>query len=289
MSGIQDYKDKVVLVTGASSGIGLCAALEFARLGATLVLAARSLEKLDELKKRIEQDGGRAAVVPVDLSVPGEAEQMIEKALEAFSHIDILVNNAGVGHSVPVIDLELESARETFEINFWSLVAATQTLLPHLLARNTGQIINVSSIAGKRAFPGSSIYNASKFAVEAFSESLRVELYQTHIEVIDFCPSVTSTAFFDNPKVSRFWSEQEMSRYGLMAPEEVARKLVKASQKGKRDVHLTLAGWLAVRLNPWMPGIFDRIAYRMRGEKVTARLEQLRGHHLKEKQGNGQP
>jgi len=270
------FINQTVLVTGASTGIGRCVALDYARQGADLVLAARSVDKLESLAREIESLGRKAIVLPADLSQRGQAAKLIDRALETAGRIDILVNNAGIGYVEIVPDLDLEKAREMFEINFWSVVEATKRILPHMVQRNSGQIINVSSIAGKRAFPSSSMYNASKFALEAFSESLRVELYRTGIKVISICPSVTETPFFEHPYVKGGPFREDVHSVPAMTPEAVSKALIRASRKGKRDVHLTLLGWAAVRLNPLIPRILDWVAFRMRGEKVARRYEEIR-------------
>lgn len=241
-------------MTGASTGIGRCVALDYARQGADLMLAARSEDKLLSLAKEIKNLGRKAIVIPVDLSVRGNAAKLIDQVLETGGEIDILVNNAGVGYLDLIVELQLEKAREIFEINFWSVVEATRQVLPHMLKRNSGQIINVSSIAGKRAFPASSMYNATKFALEAFTESLRCELYRTGISVISICPSITRTPFFDHPFVKESALQRQSKKFSSMSPEEVSRILIRASRKKLRDVHLTLPGWAIVRLNPSIPG-----------------------------------
>jgi short-subunit dehydrogenase len=275
MEGRRHFQGKTVLVTGASSGIGRCVALDYAREGADLVLAARSKDKLESLASEIRSLGKTAWVFPVDLSIPGEAVKVVQKALKEAGKIDILVNNAGIGYVEVVADLDMAKAREMFEIDFWSAVEATRAVLPHLVRRGSGQIINVSSIAGKRAFPASSMYNAAKFALEGFTEALRVEVMQCGIDVIAICPSVTGTDFFEHPYVKDSALREQSRSVKPMTPEAVSRALIRASKKRKRDVHLTLLGWLAVRLNPWIPGIMDFVAYRMRGKIVSERYRRI--------------
>ncbi len=275
MEGRGHFQGKTVLVTGASTGIGRCVALDYAREGADLVLAARSKDKLESLASEIRSLGGTAWVFPADLSIQGEAIKVVQKALKETGKIDILVNNAGIGYVEVVADLDMAKAREMFEIDFWSAVEATRAVLPHLVRRGSGQIINVSSIAGKRAFPASSMYNAAKFALEGFTEALRVEVMQCGIDVIAICPSVTGTDFFEHPYVKDSALREQSRSVKPMTPEAVSRALIRASKKRKRDVHLTLLGWLAVRLNPWIPGIMDFVAYRMRGKIVSERYRRI--------------
>ncbi len=269
------FQDKTVLVTGASTGIGRCVALDYAREGADVILAARSKDKLESLATEIRSLGRKAWVFSVDLSIQGEAIKVVQKALEEAGKIDILVNNAGIGYIEVVADLDIAKAREMFEIDFWSVVEATRAVLPHMVRRGSGQIINVSSIAGKRAFPASSMYNAAKFALEGFTEALRVEVMQCGIDVIAICPSVTGTYFFEHPYVKDSALREQTRSVKPMTPEAVSRALIRASKKRKRDVHMTLLGWLAVRLNPWIPGIMDFVAYRMRGRIVTERYREI--------------
>ena len=271
-----NFNDKIILVTGASTGIGRCVALDYAKEGADVVISARSVDKLEVLKGEIENAGRKAWAIPADLSIKGEAARLIDEAMKQTGRIDILVNNAGIGYVEIVPDLNIEKAREMFEINFWSVVETTQCVLPHMLKRGSGQIINVSSIAGKRALPASSMYNATKFALEGFTESLRVELYRSGIQVISVCPSVTETEFFDHPYVKDSPLREQSNRLPRMSAEGVSRALIRASIKGKRDIHLTWLGWLAVRLNPLVPWLLDYVAFRMRGEKVAKRYEEIR-------------
>jgi short-subunit dehydrogenase len=272
-----DFKDKIVLVTGASTGIGRYSALEFAGRGAHLALSARSVDKLETLKTEIEQMGQKAWVLPADLSQGGEAARLIERTIETCGRIDVLLNNAGIGYSEIVPDLDIKKARQLFEIDFWAVVEGTKKVLPHMLRQEGGQkaIVNVSSIAGKRAFPASSLYNSAKFALEAFSEALRVETLQTDIRVVTICPTVTETPFFEHPFVKDSAMHDNTRLVKAQPVEHVARKLVDAVYRGRRDVHFSFPGWLVVRLNPLFPGLFDRIAFNMKGEKVANRYEEI--------------
>lgn len=276
MSGKKFYSGRTVLVTGASTGIGRCVALDFAREGADLALAARSVDKLEALAEQIRGLGQKAEVFPADLSRSGAAVKLVDSVLARCGKVDILVNNAGIGYVDMVVDVNLDKARELMEINFWSVVAATQRVLPHMLKRGSGQIINISSIAGKRAFPMSSMYNASKFALEAFTESLRGEVYRSGIQVISICPSVTETPFFEHPYVKGSAQERSSQKMKRTPVEKVSKLILNASKKGKRDVHITFPGWLIVRLNAWFPRFFDWVVDRFEGNEVEQRNEEIR-------------
>jgi NADP-dependent 3-hydroxy acid dehydrogenase YdfG len=189
----QALKDRVALVTGASSGIGEATALALAAAGARVALAARRRDRLEALAARIRADGGEAVVITADFGVEAQAQRAVHETEKAFGRLDILVNNAGVMYLEPVIDADLARWRRMFEINVLGLIAATQAALPGMRARNDGHIVNISSTAGRIASPAGAAYSGTKFAVVAFSEALRKEIYRDRVRVSVIEPGLVAT------------------------------------------------------------------------------------------------
>ncbi|HTZ56437.1 MAG TPA: SDR family NAD(P)-dependent oxidoreductase [Candidatus Acidoferrum sp.] len=184
---------RIALVTGASSGIGAATARALAAAGMAVAIAARRKDRLDGLATEIAKAGGSAIVLTADLTKESDAQRIVKETEAHFGRLDVLVNNAGVMYLEPIDTASLERWRDMFELNVLSLIASTQAALPGMRARHNGHIVNVSSTAGRMAHPGSGGYAATKFAVGAFSESLRKEVYQDNIRVTVIEPGVTET------------------------------------------------------------------------------------------------
>lgn len=188
-----ELKDRTALVTGASSGIGYATALALAQAGARVAVAARRRERLEELATRIRAAGGEAFVIVADFGIEAEAQRAVHAAEHAFGRLDILVNNAGVMYLEPVIEADLARWRRMFELNVLGLIAATQAALPGMRDRRDGHIVNIASTAGRLASPTGAAYSGTKFAVVAFSEALRKEVFQHRIRVSVIEPGVVET------------------------------------------------------------------------------------------------
>ena len=189
----------VALVTGASSGIGVTTALELARHGAAVALAARRVERLDELAARIRADGGVAAVLPGDVTREEQAHELIERTVAELGRLDTLINNAGMMLLGPVAGAPTDEWRQMIEVNLLGLMYCAQAALPHLVSaaaggpRQVADLVNISSVAGRIARNGSAVYNATKHGVGAFSEALRQEVTTRHVRVSVIEPGVTET------------------------------------------------------------------------------------------------
>jgi len=186
---------QIVIVTGASAGIGEAAARRLAGEGATVVIAARRADRLEALKREIESAGGRALVVVGDVTSPQDREQLVQETVRAFGRIDGLVNNAGYGQRGPIELVPIEAIRQNFETNLFSLIALTQLVIPIMRAQGSGRIVNVSSVAGRIARPLSSVYDSTKHALEAISDGMRGELAQFGIKVVVIEPGFIITEF----------------------------------------------------------------------------------------------
>jgi NAD(P)-dependent dehydrogenase (short-subunit alcohol dehydrogenase family) len=194
-----DFSDQRVLVTGASSGIGAGLAEEFARRGAVVGICARRQERLDEVLGRCREHSPDSRRWVSDLSDPAAVDRLAAAALEELGGVDIVVNNAGIPKRRHVSRLDPAVVESVMNINFFSPVRLTLALLPHMLERDSGRIINVSSVAATLSSPGESAYDASKAAVTAFSESMAIDLWQTGVKVLIVYPGLVDTELFSLP------------------------------------------------------------------------------------------
>lgn len=195
MSSVTDGRldGSVALVTGASSGIGEATAELLAEEGASVALAARREDRLESLADRIQTEGGEAITIPTDVTDESAVREMVETTVDEFGRLDVLVNNAGVMLLEPVAEADPDNWRQMLEVNVLGLMTASQSAADVMEEQGSGDIVNVSSVAGRKAYAGSSGYNASKFGVNGFSESLREELVDTDVRVAMIEPGVVDT------------------------------------------------------------------------------------------------
>ncbi len=252
---------KVVLITGASQGIGAACAAEFARAGARLSLAARS------------EDGLRAAGGPdalttsADLTTEEGRRRVVDRTMERYGAIDILINNAGLGLYRPSWDTPMDEVRRLMELNFFTVVGMTQLAVPHMRAQHSGMVVNVGSIAGKMTLPWLTIYSASKYALGSLTEGLRMELRGDGIRAMLVCPGYVLTGFQKNviagqapPKVL------EGRRFAISAP-NCARDIRRGVERNARTVMTPRSGWFLVAAMRLFPSIVEG---RMAGLNGTA-------------------
>ena len=186
-------KQKVGIVTGASSGIGEATAIALAAAGAKVAIAARRSERLETLTQRIQQNGGEALPITADVANEAQVQDMVSATKDKWGRVDILVNNAGVMLLGPVYEANTEDWRRMFDVNVLGLMYATHAILPLMKAQGEGHIVNISSVAGRVANAGTGVYNATKWAVGAFSESLRKEVHKDKIRVTIIEPGLVAT------------------------------------------------------------------------------------------------
>lgn len=230
-------KGKVVIVTGASSGIGLATARAFAQAGAVVVPASRRSNP------------------PCDVTQPDQVRQLVQRTLEQHGRIDILVNNAGIGLRASVADTKLTDARRVMAVNFFGAWEMIRAVLPAMWRQGHGQVVNVSSVIGVVATPGNAIYCASKFALRALSDALRLELHGSGVEVISILPGYTDTPFFENQ--IRYSGPVRRHPGRGQSPERVARAIVRACRWHRREVTLTFWGNVGCRAARWVPGLVE--------------------------------
>jgi short-subunit dehydrogenase len=276
--------EKVAIVTGASAGIGEASARMLAGEGASVVLVARRQERLDALKHEIEQAGGRALAVAADITSAPDRERIVRETLSRFDRIDALVNNAGYGQRGPIELVPIEAIRQNFETNLFSLIALTQLVIPIMRSQQSGRIVNISSVAGRLARPLSSIYDATKHALEAISDGMRGELAPFGIKVVIIEPGFIITEFLGvanegarsiieqgGPYKPFFESSAEgFKRMRKMAgrPEDIAELVVKALSLDSPRARYAAPrhARLAIAAKRWLPArLFDYILDRQAG------------------------
>jgi NADP-dependent 3-hydroxy acid dehydrogenase YdfG len=222
------------VVTGASSGIGAATAIALAREGYAVALAARRADRINELAERISGDGGQALAVPTDVADEQSARALIERAKAEFGSVDVLVNNAGVMLLGPILGADLEHWQRMVNVNLLGLLYCTHAALPVMKEQESGHIVNVSSVAGRVARMGSGVYNATKFGVGAFSESLRQEAVDYGVRVTIVEPGFVDTelqAHNEHPMVVKM-IEKNMQEIGkVLEPGDIANAIVFAVQQ----------------------------------------------------------
>ena len=190
--------EKVILITGASSGIGAALAIAFAQKyqNIKLVLAARNQEKLETVAHSCRQQGAEVLIVPTDMAQTDQVQALAQQAIAHFGTVDILINNAGYGQMGPIELIPPEAAKKQFAVNFHGALTLTQAIIPTMRQQNSGRIVNVSSLGGRMPFPVAGMYSCSKFALEALSDVLRMELKAFNLKVIVIEPGPVITDFF---------------------------------------------------------------------------------------------
>lgn len=250
--------DRVVFITGASSGIGRACAVEFARAGARVVLAARSEDKLRDLEKEI--GANRAFPIVMDVTNPADRARALRLARERFGAVDVLVNNAGWASFASVEHQPMEHIEQMIGLNFIAPIALIQAVLPEMLTRRSGQIINISSVVGHQAIPRMTVYSATKSALNALTTGLRMELRGTGVDVLLVAPGSTNTPFFTTAasvdvKAVRLGQAQ-------YSPQRVARAVVLSSRKRRREVTLTPPGRLITVIRRISHRLADALVYQ---------------------------
>jgi len=259
---MRTFRNQLVLITGASSGIGRALAGEFARHGARLALVARNAEKLKAVAQSLP---GEHLVLPADVTKPDE----VARAVTAAGRIDMLVNNAGIGYCGKVADTPLDDYRAVFETNFFGVFHFLQAVIPGMIERRSGLIVQISSVNGFCSVPLSSAYCASKFALEGMSQSARIELYRHNVRMLIVRPGVIDTEFFDHAK--NFRQNNPFPLRHLMPAEVAAAQIVRAAARGKRELVLTPEGKALWWLKRFSPALVDRILlHYIKPRSITA-------------------
>jgi short-subunit dehydrogenase len=255
--------DKIVIITGASSGIGKSLSIEFAKRGANLILAARQFVTLCELTQSIEQQYNiKAIAVQCDVTVEEDCEHLIKQALTTFGKIDILINNAGISMRALFQDADLKVLKTVMDVNFWGTVYCTKYALPEIL-KTKGSVVGISSIAGYKGLPGRTGYSASKFAMNGFLDALRVENLKTGIHVLTACPGFTASNIRNTAldKDGTQQGESTMHEEKMMTADEVAKIIADGVESRARTLIMTGQGKLTVAISKFFPALLDKLVY----------------------------
>ncbi|MGF1586261.1 MAG: SDR family oxidoreductase [Bacteroidales bacterium] len=258
---MKKLKEKIVWITGASSGIGEELAYAFAREGAFLVLSARNSEKLDQVRTRCLQDTSKCWVHPADLLDINQLDNLVASVLKETGRIDILINNAGRSQRSFAKETPLEIDRTIMELNFFSKVALTKLVLPHMLKNRSGHIVVISSISGKFGFPMRTAYSASKHAVQGFFESLRAELVNDNIGVTIVSPGRVKTMISLNAITSSggTYDKMDAGQAEGMPADECATRIVKAIKNKRKEVLIGQKEVALVYIRRFLPALYYKI------------------------------
>jgi short-subunit dehydrogenase len=264
---------KIVLITGASSGFGADAARLFAREGSIVVLAARRMDRLQALMDEIRSQGGEALAVPVDVSDRDEIELMVKSILDVYGRIDVLFNNAGFGRLDWLENLNPDRDIATqIEVNLSGLIQVTRAVLPSMLARRTGTIINMSSVAGLIAAPLYTIYSATKYGVRGFTDALRREVAPFGIKVCGIYPGPAATEFGQHTGTSPAKTSLKLPKWLSMSSAYVARRTVGLARRPRRSLVIPWYYRIIIAFDTLFPGLVDwflKTAFVKRFHRLT--------------------
>ena len=268
----QQFRQRVVIVTGASGGLGAAIARALAAEGAQVTLTARNADRLRQTAADLQRaTGGNFLAVPCDVTHRAEVDHLIAQTLAHYGRIDGLINNAGTGMVAPVEFVAGADAVALFQTNFFGALHCIQASLPHLKQQQGGFIVNIASISGLRAIPNLAIYSASKAALIALSDSLRLELRDFDISVSVICPSrIADTEFFDHLKC--YGPLKLYTGHQSVSPAAVATALLKAIRNRRRLVILPFDAQLLYHVNKIAPQLVDRLLYKKMPKLEKAQL-----------------
>ncbi len=263
-----NFKDKVVLITGASSGIGRESAKEFAKLGANIVLVSRTKEKLDQVANELRKFNVITLTCQCDVSNKDQVKEMSKMVLDKFDSVDILVNNAGFAIYGSVSDLSIDEIESQMETNYFGMVYCIKNFLPTMIEKKTGHIVNVASVAASFGLPGIASYCASKFAMLGFSEGLKHELKNSGVGITVVSPIMVRTNFFEHPSfenVSKFSSTSLSSK-------TVAKAILKAANSPRLEIIVPSV----IRGVVWMKNTFPYFINPILGKSFKKQLDSIK-------------
>lgn len=256
-------QSKVVIITGGGSGIGKACAATFLARGYRVVISGRRMEKLQAVVAEFKASSQHILAVQADVSVEADVKRIIDETLAKFGQIDVLINNAGISMRALFEEMDLSVLKRLMDTNFWGAVYCTKYALPHLLM-SKGSVVGISSIAGKKGLPGRTGYSASKFALEGFLETLRIENLKKDLHVLVACPGFTASEIRISSLSADGSAQGESPREEnkMMSAQTVAHEITEAVINRKRDLVLTFNGRLTVWLNKFFPAYMDKLVYK---------------------------
>jgi short-subunit dehydrogenase len=244
------WNEQVVLITGASDGIGASCARLIAQRGAKVALTALPGEAFQP------EDSPARIVVPGDITSPATRSEIVEKTLARFGRIDVLINNAGVGQYGYPTEVDTEISKRMFDVNVFSALALTQLVVPGMRARKSGTIVNIGSVGGKVSLPWAVMYCATKWALHCVDDSLHRELMGTGIRVMKVCPGIVDTKFRDHVLAGNAPGRVEDIRR-VVSPDQVANAVIQGIERGKRTVFVPKIGFVFTSLDFFAPRVMD--------------------------------
>ena len=261
-----DFKNKVVLITGASSGIGKQTAIEFAKLGSSIILVARRKNKLEQVENELKQFNVNTLVCVCDVSKKDQVEELSKIVLQKFNSIDILVNNAGFAIYGLVSDLSINEIESQMETNYFGMIYCVKNFLPLMLKKKSGHIVNVASVGASFSVPGVSSYCATKFAMLGFSEGLKHELYGTGVGLTVVSPIMVRTPLFEHPSFTNF---SKFSTGVSLSSETVAKTIIKASNSSRLEIVVPSVARAAIWFKQTFPFLINPIIGRIFRKQLT--------------------
>ena len=266
--------NKVVIITGASSGIGRACALKFASEGCKVVAAARNKENLRQLQTEVKQGMGEIHIVATDVTEELDCKFLIDQAITHFGKLDILINNAGISMRALFLNTDLQVIRNLMNVNFWGMVYCTKFALPHII-KSKGSVVGVSSIAGYLGLPARTGYSASKYAMQGFLNALRTETRKVGLHVMVACPGFTASNIRNVALKGDGTSQGETPREEnkMMTADEVAEHIYKGVVKRKREIVLTREGKLSVFLGKLFPSFVEKKVFEKMAKEPDSPLK----------------
>jgi len=261
-----DFKNKVVLITGASSGIGKQTAIEFAKLGSSIILVARRKNKLEQVENELKQFNVNTLVCVCDVSKKDQVEELSKIVLQKFDSIDILVNNAGFAIYGSVSDLSINEIESQMETNYFGMIYCVKNFLPLMLKKKSGHIVNVASVGASFSVPGVSSYCATKFAMLGFSEGLKHELYGTGVGLTVVSPIMVRTPLFEHPSFTNF---SKFSTGVSLSSETVAKTIIKASNSSRLEIVVPSVARVVIWFKQTFPFLINPIIGRIFRKQLT--------------------
>ena len=263
-----DFKNKVVVITGASSGIGKDSAIEFAKKGANIVLISRTQEKLEKVANELKKFNVAVLVCKCDVSEKDQVKEMSKIVLEKFDSVDILVNNAGFAIYGSVSSLSIDEIESQMKTNYFGMIYCIKNFLPSMLDKKSGHIVNVASVGASFGLPGIASYCASKFAMLGFSEGLKHELYNTGVGITVVSPIMVRTNFFDHP------SFEKMPKFSptSLSSQTVAKAILKAANSSRLEIIVPSV----VRGAVWMKNTFPYLINPILGKAFKKQLDTIK-------------
>ena len=270
------YSNKNIIITGATSGLGKSLSKLLASYESNLLLISRTQSKLNELKSQINNNKSIIHTLAIDFTKIKAPQTVYQYTLNNFQGVDIIINNAGIGYNCFTTDVDINIAKEIFQINFFNIVELNKLLLPAMIKRNKGIIVNISSLGGKRSLPTNSMYCASKFALEGYLESLRCELKYSKIKVINIRPSfINNTNFYNGKYIDKELGsnfENNLKTINKMSADDTAKIIVKSVFKNNRVKNISLMCNIIILINSVFPSFVDKLVIKLRKKHILSNL-----------------